>query len=67
MTAAELLRDMRSAHAARTSYRRFADALWQQASDMYADGWFGWAKQIWQFALIAENAAWAEDRNPDEE
>lgn len=68
MTPAQLLADMRAQHASRHNYRTFADGLWQMANDLYEGHWpQGWVKQVWDMALIAENAAWAEDKNPEPE
>jgi hypothetical protein len=67
VTPTELLRDLRAAHEARRNYRRFADALWELATWAYERNYFGWAKDCWQFAIVAENAIWAEEKDPEPE
>lgn len=62
MTASQV--DARAANAARHAYRKYADDLWRLAKWAYQRKWYEAASWVTGFALIAENAAWAEDRNP---
>jgi hypothetical protein len=60
MTPIEMLRDLRSQHAARHTYRANADRLWDLAYELRKGGWQGWARQVERYAMVAERAAQAE-------